>query len=160
RAVKSGGFTIGRGFRSTDLQLGWGIGLISSLWTGVVIGSSLLSGSKPCTVSATKCFARLAYAPWILQLTFFFWVTAYVNERLNLKSEEKSRVEARVQPPQDKMSSKESNEKCLSAFLGRGKLRLRRQSFSSRRPSTTDGRSSRDLEMDDLPWYKRPFWQM
>ncbi|KID81154.1 hypothetical protein MGU_11466 [Metarhizium guizhouense ARSEF 977] len=132
RAIKNGGFTIGRGLRSTDLLLSLGIGVISSVWAGVVFASGFLSGSKPCTVSVSKCLARFAYAPWILELIFVFWIVAYLVELSTLRS-------ANTHISSDSQASKFSvppPEKGFSLAYN----------------------DSESLPVEMRPWYRVPLW--
>ncbi|KAF8540630.1 hypothetical protein BDD12DRAFT_832710 [Trichophaea hybrida] len=89
RGVMNTGFTFSRLKPATDLLIVLFVGVLTTGWTAVVTASGLLIGEKPCRKSVQKCLAREAFAPWLLQILFIFWIVAYLDARRN---EEKRRV--------------------------------------------------------------------
>jgi hypothetical protein len=89
RAIMNTGFTLRRRVLSTDALISLTVGLISTLWTGLVVISGVFVGQQPCRNSMEGCLTRLAYAPWILQTLFVFWGVAFLLELFHIRVKEK-----------------------------------------------------------------------
>jgi hypothetical protein len=108
RAIMNTGFTLRQSGLSTDAMISLIIGAITCTWTTLVIISGLLIGDEPCRTSFEQCTARLAYAPWLMQVLFIFWLFAWFDELLYLKSkdiistldDQTSEPESRTKRPQ------------------------------------------------------------
>jgi hypothetical protein len=84
RAIMNTGFTLRQKGLSTDAMISLTIGTIACIWTALVLISALLIKERPCYVSLEACVARFAYAPWMMQIFFVFWLFAWANELLYL----------------------------------------------------------------------------
>ncbi|KAH8599474.1 hypothetical protein B0O99DRAFT_682293 [Bisporella sp. PMI_857] len=62
------------------------VGLITTVWTMLVILSGIFMGQRPCRHGAEVCLARLAYAPWMMQFFSLFWALAFVHEIFSIRS--------------------------------------------------------------------------
>lgn len=98
RAVMNTGFTLRRDGLSTDAIIVLTVGALTSIWTLTVIIGSLFLDDKPCRESFELCAARMAYCPWLLQILFFFWLFAYIDELRILKSIRQSASSASKEP--------------------------------------------------------------
>jgi hypothetical protein len=83
------GFTLRRHGLSTDAVVSLVVGLIATIWSTLVVTSGIFIGQRPCLNGFEVCLARLAYAPWIINLLFVFWTIAYVHELLYMRSNER-----------------------------------------------------------------------
>ena len=54
-----------------------------------MITSGIFVGEQPCVNGFEVCLARLAYAPWMIQLLFIFWTIAFVDEILYLRAKDR-----------------------------------------------------------------------
>ncbi|KAK0701240.1 hypothetical protein B0H67DRAFT_595665 [Lasiosphaeris hirsuta] len=88
RSIVNIGFTNRRRGLSTDTYIVLIIGLVVFTWTALVIGSGVLLGDRPCLQSFRQCGARLAYVPWIMIILFIFWLIAYGDMALHLRSKD------------------------------------------------------------------------
>ena len=70
---------------STDVFVGAGIGVVSMVWTGVVVAYGFLGSSNQCTPLSIACLGEMVYVPWILLFLFFFWVGAYLVQSIALE---------------------------------------------------------------------------
>lgn len=88
RSIMNTGFTLRRRALPTDALIALTVGLISTTWISLVIVSGVFIGQPPCRNSVEGCLARLAYAPWMIQILFVFWGIAFFLELLHLKVKE------------------------------------------------------------------------
>jgi hypothetical protein len=86
RAIINTGFTLRQKGLSTDALISLVVGTITCIWTALVIISGLFIRERPCRASFEACMARLAYVPWMIQVLFIFWLFAWADELLYLKS--------------------------------------------------------------------------
>lgn len=98
RAIMNTGFTLRRRGFSTDALVCLMLGLITTSWTTLVVVSGIFIGEKPCTVSVETCLARMAYAPLMTQILFFFWVFAWLLEIVYIAAKDQ---EAKSAPSRD-----------------------------------------------------------
>lgn len=91
RAVMNTGFTLRARGWSTDFTTALTIGLITSAWTLLVVVSGVFLGDRPCRQDLEQCVARLAYAPWIIQVLFVFWAVALLDQQWYLSWKEARR---------------------------------------------------------------------
>src|ERR1700761_7344363 len=76
RAIMNTGFKLRQKGLSTDALISLTIGTVTCIWTALVIVSALFIKETPCRQSVDACLARLAYAPWMMQIFFGFWLFA------------------------------------------------------------------------------------
>jgi hypothetical protein len=100
RAIMNTGFVLRIRGWSTDLIAVLTIGIITTSWTILVIISGIFLGEQPCRQGLDQCLARMAYAPWIIQLLFFFWAFAFADELLYIRYKEARRAMKLPQPLQ------------------------------------------------------------
>jgi hypothetical protein len=86
RAIINTGFTLRQKGLSTDALISLVVGTITCIWTVLVIISGIFISDRPCRASFETCMARLAYVPWMIQIVFIFWLFAWADELLYLKS--------------------------------------------------------------------------
>lgn len=86
RAIMNTGFVPRQKGLSTDALISLMIGAITCIWTTLVIVSGLFMRDRPCRLGFEECAARLAYAPWMMQILFLFWLFAWFDELLYLRS--------------------------------------------------------------------------
>jgi hypothetical protein len=86
--VRTFGYRLSRSFwLSTDNLLWVGMGVISTLWTILIVVSAALwenDNLTPCKNDSggAKCAGRLAFAPWILNSAFLWWLARYGMHRI------------------------------------------------------------------------------
>jgi hypothetical protein len=88
RAIMNTGFVLRRKSLSTDTLVVLTTGVVTCIWTTLVLVSGLVMKERPCRTNLEVCLARLSYAPWMLQILFFFWLIAYCDEVLRLWSKD------------------------------------------------------------------------
>lgn len=88
RSIMNIGFTLRRRGLSTDTYTVLIVGLVTMVWTALVVISSISLQDRPCRQGFQQCTARMAYVPWILVILSFFWLIAYTNEVLYLRSKD------------------------------------------------------------------------
>lgn len=81
--------------------------------------SSLFLGERPCRTGFDECVARLAYAPWIIQIVFLFWIVALIDQLWYFKRKEARRLtetsdHALTAGPSDVEASRSGNPEKLT----------------------------------------------
>ncbi|KAH0544425.1 hypothetical protein FGG08_001452 [Glutinoglossum americanum] len=116
RAIMNTGFVLRQRSLSTDAWVVLTVGLVTCIWTTLVVLSGLLFKERPCRASLEACLARMSYAPWMLQILFFFWLIAFWDEVSYLRSKD---VEHRMRLNLSDSSIAETKHAWLSITLPR-----------------------------------------